>query len=230
MMKLVFDTETTGLLPKGKKLGNDTLDLYPRIVQMSWISYDDVTNEVIKKRDFIIKLPKDFKMSEECTKIHGITNEMSQECGVNIQQVIDEFIQDFRSSTTIIAHNLEFDLNLVKAEIMRLLKNENEDINKNEIYKKFIEDLSKSRKLFCTLQESIDICNIKAVDRYGREYVKFPKLSELHEHLFQVTPKNLHNSLNDVIVCLRCYYKLIHGKDILEVNQQLNHLYFNLLQ
>ena len=57
-MKLVFDTETTGLLPKGKKLGNDTLDLYPRIVQMSWISYDDVTNEVIKKRDFIIKLPK----------------------------------------------------------------------------------------------------------------------------------------------------------------------------
>lgn len=229
MLRLVFDTETTGLLPKFKKLGNDTLHLFPYIVQMSWIIYDDVTNEVIKKSDFIVKLPENVKISEECTKINGITNEMSQEKGVNITDVIDEFIKDFDTVKAVIAHNLEFDLKLVKTELMRLLKNENYDSNKTNYLKKFMDDLSKSSKLFCTMQESIDLCNIKAVDKYGREYVKFPKLSELHNHLFQNTPKNLHNSFNDVIVCLRCYYKLFHDKDILEINKELNDLYLKLL-
>jgi glycosyltransferase involved in cell wall biosynthesis len=39
-------------------------------------------------------------------------------------------------------------------------------------------------------------------------YKKFPKLVELYQKIFGVTPKNLHNSLNDVIVCLRCFIKL----------------------
>ena len=30
--------------------------------------------------------------------------------------------------------------------------------------------------------------------------------------LFNSPPKNLHNSLNDVLICLRCYYMLEHKK------------------
>jgi len=226
---LTFDTETTGLPPKGKTLENDTLDLFPHIVQFSWINYDPITNEVLNIKDFIIKLPQNVKMGDECIKIHGITNEMSQEQGVDIINAIDAFIQDFYSSSMIIAHNLEFDLKLVRCEIMRILKSENLSANKNEIYKKFINDLLISTSLFCTMQHSIDICNIKAMDRYKREYIKFPKLSELHENLFQITPKNLHNSLNDVIICLRCFYKLRYDRDILEMNEELNYLCSNLV-
>ena len=79
------------------------------------------------------------------------------------------------------------------------------------------------------MQESIDVCNIKAYYKDGREYIKFPKLQELHDKLFQSVPNNLHNSMNDVIVCLRCFYKMIYDKDILLCNEELNNLYNKLL-
>jgi DNA polymerase III epsilon subunit-like protein len=37
---------------------------------------------------------------------------------------------------------------------------------------------------------------------------KFPRLSELHQVLFGNIPENLHNSLIDVLVCLRCFLKI----------------------
>jgi DNA polymerase III epsilon subunit-like protein len=42
---------------------------------------------------------------------------------------------------------------------------------------------------------------------YTNDY-KFPKLNELHQKLFESVPENLHNSLIDVIVCLRCFLKI----------------------
>jgi hypothetical protein len=39
-------------------------------------------------------------------------------------------------------------------------------------------------------------------------------LSETYEHLFSQTPRNLHNSMMDTLVCLRCYLKMRHGLDI----------------
>jgi hypothetical protein len=80
------------------------------------------------------------------------------------------------------------------------------------------------------MKKSIQICNIKIITKNGKEQLKFPKLSELHEHLFQSTPKNLHNSLNDVLVCTRCFYKLIFDTDILEKNGELKKLFTELLE
>ena len=79
------------------------------------------------------------------------------------------------------------------------------------------------------MQHTIDMCNIKAFDRNGKEYIKYPKLIELHEYLFNQTPKNLHNSFNDIIVCLRCFYKLEQKTDILEIDEELKMLYIKLL-
>jgi hypothetical protein len=55
-----------------------------------------------------------------------------------------------------------------------------------------------------------------ATDKYGKSYLKYPKLIELHEKLFNVTPNNLHNSLNDILVTLRCYMKLKFNVDLME--------------
>ena len=55
----------------------------------------------------------------------------------------------------------------------------------------------------------------------GRKVLKVPKLLELHEKLFNTTPSNLHNSLIDIYVCLRCYYKLEYDVDILNINNRL---------
>jgi hypothetical protein len=53
------------------------------------------------------------------------------------------------------------------------------------------------------------------VSKYGKEYTKFPKLSELHEKLFATKPQNLHNSLVDILITLRCFMKLNSDRDIL---------------
>jgi hypothetical protein len=44
-------------------------------------------------------------------------------------------------------------------------------------------------------------------DELRGSYMKFPTLCELYMHLFHKTPENLHNSMMDVLVCLRCYLK-----------------------
>jgi DNA polymerase III epsilon subunit-like protein len=41
-----------------------------------------------------------------------------------------------------------------------------------------------------------------------RMYKKYPKLSELHAHLFGDVPEHLHNALVDTLVCLRCFLKI----------------------
>jgi DNA polymerase III epsilon subunit-like protein len=41
-----------------------------------------------------------------------------------------------------------------------------------------------------------------------RMYKKYPKLSELHSHLFGDVPEHLHNALVDTLVCLRCFLKI----------------------
>jgi hypothetical protein len=46
-----------------------------------------------------------------------------------------------------------------------------------------------------------------------KKYKKWPKLSELYYALFNQYPDGLHNSLIDVLVCLRCYLKMRHGFD-----------------
>ena len=43
---------------------------------------------------------------------------------------------------------------------------------------------------------------------------KWPRLVELYESLFQEKPSGLHNSMVDVLVCLRCYVKMRHGYDV----------------
>lgn len=50
---------------------------------------------------------------------------------------------------------------------------------------------------------------------------KYPKLEELHYVLFGTIPKNLHNSLHDVYICLRCYYKQQMNIDIMHTHKKI---------
>jgi len=82
MRLLVFDTETTGL-PQSKFIAPSTLDQWPHIVQFSYIIYDTSLNDIIQSKDYIIKLPDSILITEESSKIHGITNEKSAKTGVS---------------------------------------------------------------------------------------------------------------------------------------------------
>ena len=87
---MVFDTETTGL-PQTKIINPDTLHLWPNIVQFSYILFDLSDNDIVRTKDYIVKLPKSISIPEDSTNIHGITNQMSSKKGEPIERLLKEF-------------------------------------------------------------------------------------------------------------------------------------------
>ncbi len=90
MRVLVFDTETTGL-PKSKIINPDTLNLWPYIVQFSYVIYDTILNDIVETCDSIVKLQDGITIPEDSTKIHGITDEISKKNGIDIDLILYVF-------------------------------------------------------------------------------------------------------------------------------------------
>jgi DNA polymerase III epsilon subunit-like protein len=215
MKILVFDTETTGL-PKTKFISPSTLDQWPYIVQFSFIIYDSSLNDIVESKDDIIKLPENVLIPEESTKIHNITNELSQKSGLQINKILNVFFDHLRNVDRLVGHNIEFDLNMIKVEISRII-NENQVTSEQlKSYKYNLHFLNNYKNISCTLKDSIKFCNIQVINKSGKPYLKYPKLIELHNKLFNETPKNLHNSFNDILVTLRCFMKLKHNIDLID--------------
>ena len=198
MKVLVFDTETTGL-PTERNAPITETEKYPHIVQMSFILYDDETNHIINIQDHIIKLPENVPLPEESVKIHGITREKCNKKGIPISDALDQFNLIIQQADVIVGHNITFDRHQIMVECIRN--------NKPNYFDK--------KKEFCTMFRSINLCSIEKVNpKTGKTYFKFPNLSELHEKLFGNRPKGTHDSMADILICMRCYEKMRSDKDI----------------
>jgi DNA polymerase III epsilon subunit-like protein len=214
----VFDTETTGL-PQSKIINSETLHLWPHIVQFSYVMYNVGQTKIEKVKDVVVKIPENIVMSDETINLHKITNEEAHKSYFTINDVLSEFIEDISCNnvTTIVGHNISFDMNMLKIELLRLIQN-NETIDKS-IFKKMFYEVNYTNKTYCTMKKSVDFCQIPVQRKDGTTYYKFPKLIELYKKLFDEEPINLHNSLNDVLVTLRCYYTLVFKEDLLKVDE-----------
>lgn len=213
MKFLVFDTETTGL-PKSKYINPTTLDSWPHIVQFSYLVYDYPLNEIIESKDFIIKMPENILIPEESTKIHGITNNLSNEKGTLLTVVLNEFFNSLKKVDKLIGHNIKFDINMIKIELLRIINDKSYLPEETMHYKKYLYLIGNFDNITCTLKDSILFCNIQSIDKNGKIYLKYPKLFELYEKLFNEIPNNLHNSFNDILVTLRCFMKLKYDIDL----------------
>ena len=217
MRIVVFDTETTGL-PKSKIISPDTLNQWPHIVQFSFVIYDTELNDIVVAIDNIVKLTDTgIVISEDSIKLHGITHEISQTKGVKLSKLLHMFCNYLKNVDVLVGHNVSFDINLVKIEILRLIYSSHISDDKIIKYKNNLHVLTNFTNVYCTMQNAIELCGIKLTDKFGKEYNKFPKLMELHQKLFNSVPNNLHNSFNDILITLRCYVKMNYGIDLNEV-------------
>jgi len=206
MKIIIFDTETTGL-PNWHIKGPKWYKSWPYIVQLSWILYN-IDDNTYKKGDYIIKLPLKVTIPEESIKIHGITNEIMNTKGVNFMKALSPFLIHLQEADFIIAHNLDFDKKMMLAEFERRNMVNHFNLIKGIDY--------------CTMRNSEKLCGLTKINPVsGLRRSKFPRLYELHYFLFKEFLINLHNSYNDVLACLRCYYKLIYDEDILTKNKAL---------
>jgi len=214
----VFDTETTGL-PSTKIINPDTLNQWPHIVQLSCVIFDLSLNELSYIIDYVIKVPDNVIISDESAKIHGITNEISYEFGYPIETVLTELFDCLNGVDCIVGHNISFDINVLKVELLRLIYAKSLPTEELKKFKHYLHFITNYKNIHCTLQDSIELCNIQATDKFGRPYLKYPKLAELHQKLFNTTPNGLHNSFIDVLATLRCFVKLKYDYDIMETSK-----------
>ena len=207
---IVFDTETTGL-PNWKSV---ELSEQPHIVQFSYIIYNISTQSIDKVVDEIIKIPEHVVISEFCTNLHKIDQTICQTKGKYIDSVLSEFYEDLLKCHLCVAHNIKFDSFMIRTELKRI-KEQMDDCNKIQEIERRLRYLKRCDKYYCTMISSIHICDIYFP--FPSTKLKFPKLIELYHHFFDKITSNkiqLHNSLYDVYICLRCFMKLYYNEDL----------------
>ena len=187
-MNLIFlDTETTGLAPFHERQiiypGRHELWNACRIVQIAWIVCND-QGEVVATHEYLIK-PDGFIIPEESTRIHGITHDDAVLQGKEIKEVLNLLLKELDTCRMIVAHNVEFDYNVILSEIFRCKTNSPEMSEKMFIY-------------------TDKYCTMKHGTQKGR---RWPKLGALYEEYFKCKPSlRLHSALNDTLICKDIYY------------------------
>ena len=220
MKVLFFDTETSGL---PQDVCRNTLSLvnkhlWPNIVQYSSVTLDTETGTIESMSDYIVKVDDNIVLDGQSAEIHGITNLISRTRGVPIEEVLEKFTKECENADLIVAHNLDFDKNMLLKEWYDLIASDDK-VKSHKFtkpYIKFKDVISKVKKK-CTLKSNIQRVNIKAIAKKdGKEYVKWPTLAELHAHLFKddISGVNLHNALVDTMICARCWYNIEYNKDL----------------
>lgn len=186
-MYLIFDTETTGL-PKDYNAPVSDSSNWPRLVQIAWQLHDDM-GKLLEQSQYIIR-PEGFEIPFNASKIHGITDEIAQEKGTPLEEVLQKFSASLDGVMYGVGHNISFDKNIVGAEYFRLSKH----------------DPIANLPLVDTKDESTEYCALPG--GRGGKY-KWPTLTELHLHLFQERFDQAHNAIADVDATARCFLELI---------------------
>lgn len=105
MRAIVFDTETTGLDPAQGH----------RVVEIGAI---EISNLIATGRIFHVYVDPERDMPEEAFRVHGLSREFLADHR-NFAGVVDEFLT-FIEDLPLIAHNAEFDVRFLNAELAKL--------------------------------------------------------------------------------------------------------------
>lgn len=188
MKIIVFDLETTGLPMKnnnGDYYNYEDIKFYDksRIVSICWNIYNDL-GEIISCNYHIIKsMDFDINNNSYATKLNGITKEKSNN-GKNIKKILLNFSDDCKNCDILVAHNINFDYNIILSECFRY--------NMNNSIKNI-----KTIEKFCTKKNSNYI------------FGKYLKLFELYKYFNNKIFEGQHNALKDVEACANCYFNLV---------------------
>ena len=139
--------------------------------------------------------------------------------GINIVDALKEFNNYLKLCDIVVGHNISFDKRLIFVECFRhnICQNFTQFKNNQQIHK----------SEFCTMKNTTEFCKLERLGVSNKVYNKQPKLSELYSLLFpnDPIPNDLHNSLIDVAMTLRCYLKYTNNFDITERNSTIKQLF-----
>ena len=187
-MYLIFDTETTGI-PHNKTAPLTDLDNWPRLVQLAWQLHDH-QGKLLSQHSYIIQ-PDGFDIPFKAEQIHGISTQRAQEEGEKLSEVMAAFIKDLDNTKLLIGHNIEFDINIIGAEYIRLSLKPDFFLGLERL------DTGIASTEYCQLKGGIG----------GK--LKMPRLNELHQKLFGKDIEDAHDAAYDVDATARSFFGLV---------------------
>lgn len=192
MTVLFFDTETTGLPNKKADITDPS---QPHIIQLAAILTDDNGHELSSLNLIVRPSDAEVHINSEVSAIHGITDDIVQKYGVRSITSMALFHDMMVCSGLIVAHNIKFDMALLRIAMARL--------NRPQWLVK--------RNQFCTMSAAAPIVNLPPTSRMreaGITSPKSPKLEECIQHFFGEKLEGAHDALVDVRACARLYWHL----------------------
>lgn len=198
MKILFFDTETSGLPDKRKPLDHPD---QPHLVQLAMLLKDG--DREVSRVSVVVRCP--VEPHEKAKAAHGYDMAMTERWGIQPIGAIGLFMDLVLRADLIVAHNIEFDLQIMRIAMAKL---------RREF--PILESLPK----LCTMALCEPHCRIPATPaqiaagfkRKGE--FKSPKLEEALKILCGEDLVGAHDALADVLACSRLY-------DWLQVNGHL---------
>lgn len=194
-MKLVFDTETTGL-PDFKARSADPIQ--PHLVQLALVFIADDGTEA--EASCVVIKPNGWVISPEVAAIHGITQERAMDEGINEETATAMFVMAQARCSLRVAHNESFDRRIMRIAMTRV-----------GLERDFIEYIE-GRASFDTCRKAQPIVNLPPTDKMvakGMNGPKPPKLEECIRHFFSEELPGAHDALVDARACGRIYHHLL---------------------
>jgi len=186
---MILDTETSGL-PSMLKFNTyfppEQYEKYntSRLIEIGYIICGPKFR-TLKKETMLVK-PDNFVIKN--SHIHGITHEEAEIHGISFSEMMNIFQNDLQNVSIIVAHNMNFDYNILMSELYR----------------------NNLTQVIEMLQAKIRICTMRISMNITKQHIgnKFPRLLELYYILHGKKTLQNHRALDDAILCFKCYKKL----------------------
>jgi DNA polymerase III epsilon subunit-like protein len=189
----IVDITTDGL-PKAQSNETGMQIEFPNVIQIAWILMDDKGN-ILKKESELINFIG-IKQTEAFS-INNIDINLVKKIGREPTEVYKKFVADVKISSNVVAHNADFDFPIIK----------------NQLQKYFLQDPFKNKRIVCTMKETVHYCNIVSTTNE----LKFPKLTELYEKLFNYKIEQRNNAESDALLTAKCFKELVN-KEIINLD------------
>ena len=174
-MYLILDVSANGA-PKSWKAAPDDVFNWPRMVQLSWLVYNEDRELQAQANDLI--QPNGWKMPAAMAKRYHVTQEQLEEKGIPAREALEKLVPQIDACQYLITHNMTFCEGILTAEMARL---------------SMPHRLSAADK-YALMQEAAWYTKLPA--RGGR--YKWPSLQDIHVKMFQARYANAGEAYADV--------------------------------
>jgi DNA polymerase III subunit epsilon len=197
VIALFFDTETTGIkTPKNP-------GFIPRLVQMGAILQDLDTGRVLGEINLIANQTPLSIIPEGAIAVHGITNDMAKEYGVDPNLIDLLFGMLVEKADILVAHNIDYDTDVIQDNFTATLR--------------VLQETPKP--LFCTMRNNVYIVKAPLTDKQKVYFsskgilpdypYKVPNLTETYKHYFGKQFDGAHDAMADIRACRDIFLQML---------------------